>query len=67
MVSQPYQSKNRDYILQLAQRLVRATTTKEFAAVISEAYLFLSKQEWNCFMAECWRLKDECKRRESFD
>lgn len=64
-MGQLYQSKNRDRILQLAQRLVVATTTKEFSAVISEAYLVLNKQEWNCFMAECWRLKDEGKQQES--
>jgi hypothetical protein len=65
MMSRPYQAKNCDRILQLAQRLVVATTTKEFTTVISEAYLILNKQEWNSFIAECWRLKDESKQRES--
>lgn len=64
-MSQFYQTKKQDYILQLAQRIVGATTTQEFTAVISEAYLFLTKQEWNCFVAECWRLKEQSKQRES--
>jgi hypothetical protein len=67
-VSQPYQSiNNDDRILPLAQRLVSATTVKEFATVISEAYLILNKQEWNGFMAECWRLKHEAQPGESSD
>jgi hypothetical protein len=63
-VSQPYQPNPSDPALQLAQRCVTATTVKDFAIVISEANLILNKQEWNRFIAECWRLKAERKQRE---
>jgi hypothetical protein len=63
-VSQSYQAHNSDHILQLARRCVSAITVKDFAIVISEANLTLNKQEWNRFIAECWRLKNEAKQRE---
>ncbi len=54
---------NNDYILQLLQRVASATTIKEFAVVISKANLTLDNQEWNHFVAECRRLKNESEQR----
>jgi hypothetical protein len=58
---------NSDYntrALQLAQQTIRATTTKEFATAFSQANLILNRQEWTYYLAECRRLKRECRQRE---
>ena len=54
---------NDDCILQLLQRVASATTIKEFAVAISEANLTLDNQEWNHFVAECRRLKNESEQK----
>ena len=64
-MSGPYKADNIDHILQLAQRVASATTVKEFTIVISEANLTLNKQEWNHFIAEGRRLKNESKQKEN--
>jgi hypothetical protein len=55
-VSEPDQD-NRP--LELAQRTMSAPTTKEFGSAVSKAIVSLDKQEWNYYLAECRRLREE--------
>jgi hypothetical protein len=57
------EADNIDYILQLAQRAVSATSGKEYITALEEAHLSLNWQEWTHFNAEYRRLKDESDQR----